>query len=323
MTTSHDGRTRGGSLFICGFPSSGTDLLKNIVNAHSEIHVGGEFPLLPSLAGRYGARVAHENLERALADLRRMDVYGNLENADFTPRIGNRREYAFSSLYLDLLTNSDAAWKGNKTPQNAERIRDLEQLFPDARFLVVVRDIRDVALSWHRKWGKNMVLCADKWNRRMRACMRHLGAMSPDRYEIVRYEDLLTGPATVVERICTWLAVEPEPKMLRFHETVERIVPGKLNYGKPIIRGNAQKWRHEMIAKDVLRIEQVAFDAMRELGYEPACARYSRPITWPERVLGVGQDLWAIVAIGNRALEERRLSYRLRTIRLELMKWMT
>lgn len=44
-------------VFLCGFPSSGTDLLKNVMNAHPDIWMSGEFPFLPRLAREYGAPV--------------------------------------------------------------------------------------------------------------------------------------------------------------------------------------------------------------------------------------------------------------------------
>ena len=41
------------TLFVGGFPSGGTDLLKNILNAHPDIYINGEMPFLYKLAN-YG-----------------------------------------------------------------------------------------------------------------------------------------------------------------------------------------------------------------------------------------------------------------------------
>src|SRR5688500_9845436 len=65
-------------VFLCGFQSSGTDWLKNVMNAHPDICIRGEFPFLPHLAREYGAAVPGWRVQDAVAALQRIDVYHNL-----------------------------------------------------------------------------------------------------------------------------------------------------------------------------------------------------------------------------------------------------
>jgi len=307
-------------VFLCGFPSSGTDLLKNIVNAHSRVVIGGESPLLPSLASKYSAVVERQRFPKLLSDLLRIDIYKNFTNRDFPADVYSSQKHRFADLYASLLTTQPADWVGNKTPQNSERIRELSHLFPDARFLLIVRDIRDVAMSWKKKWGKSMLLCAHKWNARMLRCLHDLESIGEQRYLILKYEDLLRETEEVGREICDFLEIEFEANLLSFHESVEDIVPGKINYGKPIISENFEKWRHSLTPNEIRRIEQISFPAMSRFGYSRSHATEAVSITWSERFLGRLQDLWAMAFVGNRALGQRQILYRLRSIRLELMK---
>ncbi len=308
-----------GIVLLCGFPSSGTDLLKNLVNAHSEILVGGEFPLLATLASKYGPTIPANLVNQVLDDLRRIDLYHNFANADsYVASTG--ADVPLAQLFADLLTTRDVAWVGNKTPQNSEHVRELDQMFPQARFIVIVRDVRDVALSWKNKWGKDSLLCADKWNRRMLYAMRQLHDMEPERHLLIKYEDLLGDLEGVARNICAFLHQPFQPSMLEYHQHVENTIAGKLNYGQPLIRDNLGKWKKSLRPSAILRIEQIAYEGMHYFGYAPSIARSTIPLSTTERLVGRARDLAALLFIGNRAVKEKRLAHRLRTIHVEWIK---
>ena len=306
-------------VLLCGFPSSGTDLLKNLVNAHSEILVGGEFPLLPSLAAKYGPMVPAAMVGKALDDLRRIDVYQNFDNSTGDLPLSTA-DVTMAQLFACLLTMRPVTWVGNKTPQNSEHVRELNRLFPKARFIIIVRDVRDVALSWKNKWGKDPLLCADKWNRRLLDAMRNLQAMGPHRYLLIKYEDLLGDLEGVARSICAFLNISFQPSMLEYHRHVGHTIVGKLNYGQPIIRDNLGKWKNALGSSAVLRIEQIAYEGMQYFDYSPSAARGGVPLRAIERLVGRARDLLAMLFVGNRAVKENRLAHRVRTIRVEWVK---
>ena len=73
-------------LFLCGFGSGGTDLTKNILNAHPDIHLFSELPNLASIQTRgYNSDTVFSNINEVVAfrDLLRNLHYGdNFENID-------------------------------------------------------------------------------------------------------------------------------------------------------------------------------------------------------------------------------------------------
>ena len=306
-------------VFLCGFPSSGTDLLKNVVNAHSEIFINGEFPLLYNLSTKYGAFVPAEATKEVVNDLKKIDIHKNFENSNVNFKQA-KPEYSFAELYSLMLTSKKVRWKGNKTPQNTENIDKLISLFPSAKFILILRDVRDVALSWHKKWGKDKLFCACKWNYRMLQGYNALQTLENDRFLILKYEDLLINLENTAHSICDFLNIEYQEKMLEYYNYIDEKIDGKINYGKPIIKENTEKWRQQLTDKEVKRIEEVSFKSLTLFNYPVVKAQEYRPATKIEKYLGVVRDLYSLIAIGNRAREKNRIFYQIKSILLEVNK---
>jgi hypothetical protein len=306
-------------VFLCGFPSSGTDLLKNIINAHPDIWINGEFPFLHQLARTYGATVSAEQIQDVIAALQHIDVYRNLGNPqpDLRP---TKSEYTLAEIYALMLTEKPRPWQGNKTPQNTEHINTLHLLFPRAKFILITRDVRDVALSWSNKWGKNKVLCAHKWNARMLKGAQLLRELDAGDSLTIKYEALLKDFENTAHKICDFLNVEYCDSINEFHKSVHHIVDGKLNYGKALIKDNANKWMKALSSRQIRRIEEISFEALRMFDYPITLAKEECPLTKWEKYTGFVWDLCALVFVGNRAVEESTIRDRWTTIVFEVRK---
>jgi hypothetical protein len=303
-------------VFLCGFPSSGTDLLKNVMNAHPDICIQGEFPFLPHLAREYGAAVPGWQAPDAVAALQRIDVYHNLCQPDLVVS-PLQAEYELAGLYAAMLTDEPCKWTGNKTPQNTEQIEPLCRLFPKAKFVLIVRDIRDVALSWSKKWGKHKALCAHKWHVRMQRGDARLRDLDAGACLVIKYEELLADLEGVAVQLCDFLELEFHPGMLDYPTQVQQTVEGKLNYGKALIRDNSNKWRRELTSRQIRRIEEVAFPSLQLFGYPITQATGYRPLTRIEKCAGYLWDGIALLLVGNRAIEQNRLRHRCKTLLFE------
>jgi hypothetical protein len=293
------------------------------LNSHPDIKLANEMPLLPQLANRFDAEIPGALVSEFAAALRSGDVYRQLHNsaADLS-RFAALPTVAASEIYSVMLTEHDATWKGNKTPQNTENIGPLLQLFPDSYFILVTRDVRDVCLSWRNKWGKHVLRCAGKWRARMLQGCQSLATLGENRGLIVRYEDLLRETETVGRQICEFLNVPFESRMVAYHEHVSKVIDGHKNYGRPIDSSNVGKWRVGLSRREVHRIEEIAYDTMQHLGYQPQSARQARPITPIERTIGLGTDCFATVFIGNRYKSQGRLSARAVSLGIILRRWL-
>lgn len=301
---------------ICGFPSSGTDLLANFMSAHPDICVRGEFPMLARLAGDFGASVSRAGAGELVKKLLASDVYGNFANR--APRLDDlahgRDTIDVADIYMAMLTGRDIMWCGNKTPQNTENMEALLGLFPETRFVFIARDIRDVCLSWRRKWGKDIYLCAAKWNARMAKGLRVIDALPADRVLQLRFEDLVTDPASVGRRISDFLGLPYDEIFLNYHLQVRAAPDGKKNFGEPIKASSRGNWRGKLTAAEARRIEEIAYPMMVRLGYRPEFAERERRITPIGLVAGLAADAWAMFVVGNRYRRQNGIGHRLRKV---------
>lgn len=312
-------------VFVCGFPSGGTDLVKTVLNAHPDIYLNGEMPLLWHIA-QYGydhtTKFEHiAEIQAFQRVLRRLNTWNNIENLDhdFAPELAGRQLTIFDILKTCFSARPRLVW-GNKTPQNTENIDALSALFPNARYVVVTRDVRDICLSWQRKWGKDVLYCAAKWADRMASGWHSTSALPSERYLYLKFEDLLSDTESSCRLMCGFLGIAFSPRMLEHHKYTERVIDGKLNYGLPIIPDNMGKWRHELPRKTVQRVEEIAIQTMDLLGYDTEYATVHRPLSPSERLRGQCSDLAALVTVGNRASKNNSLWDRLLFVGLELRK---
>lgn len=322
-------------VFLCGVASGGTDLLQSVVNAHGRIFMPGEFPFLGVAAERFGASVPAEQRDALIAELRRLDAYNNFVHHHYENFASDRRdpvqlppaprpvdgEVTATAIYQWLLgVPGHILWTGNKTPTNTENLDKLHRLFPNARFIIIVRDPRDVALSWRRKWGKHELLAAAKWERRL-ARGRELAATLPEHATLwIRFEDLIDDLEGTSRRICEFLELPFDPAMLEFHQHLGKQIPGKPNWGKPLVKGNYGKWRKELSPRKARRVEEIARPGMVAHGYEPEVSQRARRITRLERWCGTVNDVYASLFVGNRYYEGRKFVARLRDLAFDVQK---
>jgi len=173
---------------------------------------------------------------------------------------------------------------GDKTPSYVIHMDLLAGLLPEGRFVHIVRDGRDVAMSYMDvPFGpKDMAEAAVFWRRRVgagRASGRRLG---PGRYLEVWYEELVDQPEDILRRACAFLDLEFDPAMLRYHERAEKIlssIPDQnrrlhANLSRPPTK-RVRDWRREMSPRQLAAFEIVAGDLLEELGYERGARRAS------------------------------------------------
>lgn len=314
-------------LMICGFPSGGTDLTKSILNAHPNIDLCGELPLLTTIKNNgYFAETTFSNLadiEKLRETLKNIDVWKNLKNIDynFSEDLKDAKELSLEEVIRKLSSNhADTLIWGNKTPQNTEKMLEIQALFPDVYFLIVTRDVREICLSWKNKWGRNSLTCANRWNARMSRGWKISKQLDAKRILFIKFEDLLNETEQSSRKICRFLSLPFSPRMLEHYKYIDANIDGKINYGQPIKRGNFEKWRDHLSLKKIKRIEEIAWDSMQLLGYSPKYSTNSKPISKLEKFLGYIHDAYAFIAIGNRAKSNNSFLSRLSATGIEIKK---
>ena len=310
---------------IIGYPSSGTTLLRRILNAHPDLCITSEMPLLPTLAGKLPARIDRTNFRETKRRFLAIDVYGNFRNRellfpDLVTLFGPAEYYTAAHLYAALIDPRPYTYYGNKTPQYSESLPKLLALFPHTKLILIVRDIRDVALSFKARWGKSEILCAHKWHRRMDMALATLGQLPAGQSHVVRYENLVSESQKTVAGIYDFLGIQDVRQIdNRTHD------PRK---GSDVDGGHAMeldpsrigRWRKSLPPAMTQRVEGISYNTLKSFEYVPQYAKGAESLSKLKRLLLEFKDFVAAFSPHNQHKSLAKFSGRISFILITLQR---
>ncbi len=256
-------------IVIGGCGRSGTTLLRVMLDSHHRICCGPESSLFrrraldpDALAERFG--IGCDEV-RAAYDA-----------------AGSRPAFIEAFAAICLRMSGKARW-AEKTPRNISRVAEIFASFPDARFVHVLRDGRDVACSLrthprHRlvdgrlvplKTRKPIAGCARRWRDDIESSRRH---WQDPRFHTLRYEDLVRDPRTVLSALMAFVGEPWDEAMLahagrttpyrdvtRFAQNPEALAS--------VSTSSLGRWRRDLDESDRQTFKRIAGPLLRELGY--------------------------------------------------------
>lgn len=298
MTSSGGSGETAPAPFIVGVGRSGTTLLRLMLDAHPDVAIPSETHFLEEVVRRarletFSAGQLRDVLvnaptwENLAMDAASLDAVLQAV-VPLTAREGVR---AFYRLYARQ--SGKVRW-GDKTPPYRALMAEIADLLPEAHFIHVIRDGRDVVLSYRGLWfgpGDDLDQAAAFWRDEVTAA-RRTGRLLPHYLEI-RYEDLVTDPDGTLKVVCAYLDLPFDEVMSRYHlRAAARLAEIKRPFGipdrasvdlatflaihdrtnSPPDRSRIGRWRTEMPVSDQIRFHAVASDLLLELGYELSAA---------------------------------------------------
>jgi hypothetical protein len=277
---------------IVGVPRSGTTLLRMMIDAHPDVAIPPETGFLPALADLAPTRDAAAAAGEIITTFHTWADFG-LDAAGLRETLHRRSPItpsdAARTFYESYAGRLGKRRWGDKTPTYTASIDRIALLLPEARFIHIIRDGRDVMVSVRGLWfrpGDTVEACAEDWMTRL-SHARALGAVVPHYLEC-RYEALVRQPAATLEGLCRFLELRFDPQMLsyhlraaeRLHEHQARYAPdGQLLVSKadrlrnqrfvmePPQEHRIGRWDTELNEDDVRRFEAVAGEWLDRLGY--------------------------------------------------------
>jgi hypothetical protein len=284
--------------FVVGVARSGTTLLRLMLDAHPQLAIPPETHFIPKVvkACEQGGD-PHERVFELLTTHRRWPDYG-LDAIELQERLERIQPLtagdalrAFYGLYAER--QGKARW-GDKSPSYVRRMRRVASALPEAHFVHLVRDGRDVALSQVEvDFGPDGVADAARdWAqgigkaRRQARRLRH--------YLELRYEDLVADPEPALRTVCKFVELPWSPAMLDYHRGAEQrmsevardfergagpAIPAAVRASRhtrvaePPQRERVGRWRTDMSPSDREAFEAVAGELLVELGYAGASPR--------------------------------------------------
>ena len=269
---------------------SGGNLLRAILGSHSQIvapspvhFLVGFDPLLPL----YGDLSVDANFRQVCEDVSKFfqhQIAGHAEPPEAAALFEKARERSLVGLmdaaFDEIMEASEATrvlLKENEAFGYAHR---LANRYPNIRFVYLVRDGRDAALSWLKSPNHfgGISHISRTWRDEQRACLSLLcDPTLADKIRVVHYEDLVSNPRRMVESLCEFIEVDFEEVMLDFHDRNEireqsAGVRNWENLSKPIMGQNFNKHQKELGWWRAQTFNQIAQRELAALGYEVPAA---------------------------------------------------
>lgn len=274
-------------IFFVGTPRSGTSLISRMFGSHPEIAVPFESFLYADFVPwlrHYGDLHERKKRNRLLRDMlqtvRLRAWIPRVDEHAARERIESNGRFDFPGVIAGIMESWCSAqgkrrW-GEKTPQHILFAERILEGFPHAQFIHIVRDGRDVAVSWrHVKFGPEHVYAsALRWSEVLEAGRKLKEMLGPSQYLELQYEDLLQDTESTIRRVCDYLGERYSPDMLRFYRTNKRYptdARNNANLAKPVMTNNTGKWRRSLSPREIRIFEAVAGDKLESYGYERAC----------------------------------------------------
>jgi hypothetical protein len=271
--------------FLIASERSGSNLMVRILNSHSKVCGPAPTHLIRTFVWNrknYGNLSIDANWMALITDV--SALLGNQLGKWKTVWPAKKLEKSVSerrlAAVIKTVYEAEASTMGKqrlfvKENQAALLAPFIMRSFPEARFLHLVRDPRDMALSW--KLSPNhpggVMRGSRVWHEdQIQAQFVCGGLYSAERVMTVRYEDLLAFPGKILRKICGFLDLTFEENMLEFYsDRLTRENAGRLkdwaNLARPIMADNYTKYKKNLSEPENQWIESICGHGMKHYGY--------------------------------------------------------
>ena len=277
-----------GPVFIVGCPRSGTSFLYHLMlSAGGFAEFRTQMNVYDVLEPIYGDLRVLANRRRMMKDWLQSKAFAvsGLEAGEIEKKV--LAECQDGSGFLRLVMESVATRQGvdrwiDSTPTNAPHMLRIHRDFPQAKFVHIIRDPRDVALSldkrgWTRPlpWDKQNSLPAAgiywKW---IVSKARADGKLLGDAYNEVRYETLVNNPHQSLKELGKFLDHDLD------YDRIQQVSIGSVknpltSFSEDLQSGTFMpigRWKEKFPAEKLALFEALIGDYMGELGYPPSKA---------------------------------------------------
>lgn len=314
-------------VFLICSERSGSNLITRLLDAHPDVCGPPPSHLVRLLAGhanRYGDLADEREWERLLHDavalletsLAPWSVAWSV--ADLRRRVPVRSLGALVRTVVEA--EAEAHGAGTlflKENRLARFLPFVLHTFPEARFVAMVRDPRDMALSWKRSavLRGDVVRAAHVWREDQAALLDLLAQFPRGRnLHLLTYEDLVRDTAGALADVCAFLRLPAEPAMLEFHRgdaarDAAAVSSAWRNLAQPVLADNTGRWRRELDADEAAYVEHVGGPLLTAFGYAPEGPPPPDPVALEARLRARERHEkpeYAHVPAAERALRARR-----------------
>lgn len=280
-------------LFIFGMARSGTTYLRRLVNSLPDVFLLYESKFIWTAYDIFQKEDVLSNraiFQRFLEQLKTSVKEPSAlltQPLDFFDRLyENFCEHRdFSEFCQELFSTGISQGRiwGNKLLQK-EELKMLLNLFPYARFIIIIRDVRSVVYSGHMFNKDNYLSAALLWSDNARFIKNIQKESANIDIMILRYEDLVRDSNQVLKQIASFIGL---------------VTPKDFSTASTAHTKSINKWRNYLNSKKVRQIEEICFNEMKHFGYEPELAKGPRKMSLLQFILSI------FLQVRGRLLKQR------------------
>jgi hypothetical protein len=290
-------------VFVMGCHRSGTNLLYDtLLSAGGFAVYRGYLPVYKMLIPRCGSLSKPENRKKLMEIWLRSKGFrkSGLDSEQLTARVLRdcRTGGDFIRAVMDeIARQQNAARWALYDADNVLYVSRIKADIPEALFVHIVRDGRDVALSL-RKMGEFRPL---PWNRRPGTLLetalywqwmvrkgQEYGRQIPEDYIEVHYEDLVSAPAETLATLGQFLDHDLDPERIS-RAGLGRVREPNSSFQKEESQQNRYKpinrWKDKLSRPEVAGIEALVGNCLEQLGYGLTVPEEERKLSLKERCL--------------------------------------
>lgn len=250
--------------FILGNPRSGTSLIRVVLNNHKNIVVPPECGFMQWLYDEYknwsienGSHDSVKNFTKALVKTKKFETW-NLDEHEITNYLLKAKPSNYSELcesvyrfYGKKLKSEVQSW-GDKNNYYIHHLRLLNKIFPNAKYIHLIRDGRDVASSYidltkisvEKKYKpslpSNIKEIAEEWEENNNKISAFLNEVPENRKICIKFEKFVINPSIVLKKLCLFLNINYDACALNYYKEENRL------FGEP---AELMEWKKKTLQK--------------------------------------------------------------------------
>jgi len=255
-------------ILIGGCGRSGTTLLREMLNRHPKLFCGPETSM-------FGLPFWPNNISK-MWNLNEQIIISEAQKAE------NLIDFA-DKFYTEQTLKAGKKRPADKTPNNVRVVGKLLTWFPNGIFIHIIRDGRDVACSLRNhpkeKIENGKIVpslidraiseCAQRW---LNDTSAGLAYRSHPRYYELKYEELVSDPHTVLNKLCQFIGETYHPCMVDPNTSrSDNMDTGRLvnnhNSKEKISYQSLGRWRNDLTAHEKREFEDIAGELLIALDY--------------------------------------------------------
>ena len=263
-------------VFIGGCPRSGTTLVKRLLDAHPDIYCGPEFGNLVSICDLY--TTMKKGIESG-----RISSYANKDLLR-----DNTRNFILG-FFRSSFVESGVSVFAEKTPSNIRCFCTLHELFPEAKFIQVIRNPLDVVASY-LKVGKRMgdnrgntnffsaLEAARHWKQQVLFPQRFKEVFNSQAFQEsyceVKYEDIVSNPEAMAKSICDFIDIKFNSKMIDLDKPLKGdsksfggVFYTREEYIRGISKAQVNAWQETLTQEDIRLVLRETGFYLHKFGY--------------------------------------------------------